>query len=339
MSLDVVESALAQIVAGPNVEGLDICWLTGEPLILGIDYFRKVVDVCNRNKPTSGKGRFIVQTNGTLLNDDWASFFAENDFTVGVSIDGPKHLHDSQRITKSKSGSFDKASAGIELLVKYRVQGGALCVITKKTLNTSPDELFNFFWDRKIAWSYLVEGKIGDNADSSDALSLEDRPKLRAFLSRLLDLWGNHPSAYLRDFDQLARRLFGENKESDDRNNQGCLDIINVTAESDFFWGNPELMSATRSSLNHVRWNLKTSNVWTVRKEPTFKSFQRSIHAGIAKCANECVYYEGCRGGNPAHKFYTTGSFETSDHLTCRLNDQIIADLMLEKFKSQIAPV
>jgi uncharacterized protein len=255
---------------------------------------------------------------------------------VGVSIDGPQHLHNVQRPDRHGRPSFERASAGIELLTKFGVRGGALCVITRRTLEISPDDLFFFFHNRGIAWSYLVEAHIGENASSKDALTHADVPALKTFLARLLELWGQHENSYIRDFDQVARRLFGEEQDYGFEN-LGCLDIINVLPSGDYYWGNPELISATMGPLREIRSNIFRSNIWQFKDTQAYRSIQDEIYSGIQKCKNECEYFANCRGGNPSHKYYLTGTFDTSSHLTCEINDKIIAEMILAQAAKELA--
>lgn len=334
LSLPVFSQALTQIYAGPGLSNCDFLWLTGEPLVLGLDYFERAVSLCKDLKPAHLSPEFIIQTNGTLITQAWAEFFVEHDFVVGVSIDGPKHIHDMQRITKTGMGSFDATLRGINLLIEHGVKGSAICVISKETLSISPDELFYFFYDRKIAWSYLIEAKIGEHAGSDRALDNLDLPKLQKFLGRLIELWGKYQGTYIRDFDQLSRRLFGTVGFRSDYNNLGCLDILNVTAEGDFFWGNPELLSATKSDLSDIRFSLSETDVWKSRESVEFKKAEQAIHDGISKCEKQCPYFAGCQGGNPAHKYYQHRRFDVTNHLTCELNDQVIPNLLLQQLET-----
>ena len=336
MPLAVVEESLRQAYSNPDLTRNDILWLTGEPLVMGLDHFSSAVSLQRRLKSDHCNSLLTVQTNGTLINDDWAEIFRTNDFVVGVTIDGPKHIHDKQRVNKSGGGTFDATLKGIRHLVERGVKGGALCVITRATLEASPDDLFFFFYDRGIPWSYLIEARIGENVTSDEALSLADLPKLKMFLGRLIELWGKYPSAYIRDFDQLTRRLFGDRKFESDYTNLGCLDILNVTAEGDFFWGNPELLSATKSDLRHIRFNISKDDVWGSRSTSRFQEVEQAIHRGVEKCQNECPYFVGCQGGNPAHKFYEHGRFDVSAHMTCRLNDQVIPHLIFERVEKAL---
>jgi uncharacterized protein len=209
MSAAVFQQTIQQTFSNADLESNDILWLTGEPLVLGIDYFDQCVNFCLRASSGKKAPNFTVQTNGTLINEDWCDFFVKHDFVVGVSVDGPSAIHDKQRRTRAGEGSFQKVNRAIEMLIRKGVKGGAICVITKATLDYPAAELFSFFHERGISWSYLIEAWIGENSASADSLSVEDRPRLRAYLDELLSLWARHPGSYIRDFDQTARRLFG----------------------------------------------------------------------------------------------------------------------------------
>lgn len=336
MPLALVARALDQIHSNSDLEGMDVLWLTGEPLVLGIDYFRKAVELCLEKSQAADPPKFIIQTNGTLIDDQWCEFFAEHDFIVGVSIDGPEAIHDRHRRSRLGKPTFQDVERGIDLLVQKGVKGGAICVITKATLESSPDDLFRYFYDKGIAWSYLIEAPIGQNADSTTGITIDDEPAVERFLSRLLDLWAEYPDSYIRDFEQTSRRVFGGSQPRPDSDNLGCLDILNVSADGSFYWGNPELMSAVYGPLQSVRFNLFDDHIWHCRSTETFIGYQAEIHRGVRKCREACAYFEGCQGGNPAHKFYEFGSFDVSRHRSCELNDQIVQTLMLRKLGEDI---
>ena len=331
MPLTIVEKTLEQVYSNCALEGNEILWLTGEPLVMGLDYFRSVVDLCRSTCPPSVQLSFVVQTNGTLIDESWCEFFRKNNFVVGVSIDGPQVIHDAQRKTRSGHGTFMQAERAISLLAQEGVRGGAICVISRATLDLPPDELFHFFYERGVAWSYLIEARIGENAGSATSVSMADRPRVETYISRLLDLWGQYPDSYVRIFDQTASRVFGGVRPKPDPDNLGCLDILNVSHDGTFFWGNPELMSATRGRLRHVTGNVLRDHVWHIKSRPEFVLYQNEIHEGVAKCRASCAFFEGCQGGNPAHKYYEFGSFDRTEHTSCRINDQVVQALMVQK--------
>jgi uncharacterized protein len=331
MPFSTLEKAISQIYGNGEIEGLELLWLTGEPLVMGIDYFREAVNICKKMSPPGIRPTFVVQTNGTLIDESWCEFFLENDFVVGVSVDGPQHIHDGQRKTRSGAGTFSEVERGVSLLTRWGVRGGAICVITKATLDFPADDLFYFFHEKGVAWSYLIEAGIGENVDSPRVLTISDLPKVEAYLSRLLDLWAQYPESYIRVFDQTARRVFGGVQPKSDYNNLGCLDILNILDDGSFFWGNPELITAMQGSLKHLRNNILREDIWVSRSSPEFVSYQIEVHQGVSKCRETCAFFEGCQGGNPAHKYYELGVFGAADHISCRLNEQVAGALMSQK--------
>ena len=120
MTPEVMETYIQQYIASQNTLEVTFAWQGGEPTLLGLEYFKKIVHF---QKQHSG-GRKInntLQTNGTLLDDAWCAFFQEHDFLIGLSIDGPRKLHDTYRLDKGQKPTFDRVMHGISLLKKHKV--------------------------------------------------------------------------------------------------------------------------------------------------------------------------------------------------------------------------
>jgi uncharacterized protein len=327
MSLDDVEIAARQAAQNPALTRLAVLWLTGEPLLVGLPYMQEAVRRIRAVVPKSLPVKFVVQTNGVLLNDEWVQFFARERFTVGVSLDGPEAIHSAQRVGANGRSFYSQTLEGVEALRIANVEGGALCVITRRTLEIPPAELFDFFHARGIAWSFLLEAKIGEHTHASDSLTLADKPRVASYLGELLALWATHPRSYIKEFETLARKLH-RGLDENDFQSLGCLDIVNVTPAGQAFWGNPELMSAVRGPLSHLLFDPATTDLWAARSTEPYQLFEQETYAGVERCRTECSYFASCRGGNPAHKFYDSGRFDISTHPSCELNDMVVADAM-----------
>ena len=130
MPLDILEKCIKEYFEINDTEEVIFDWHGGEPLMLGVEYFENVVRLQNRYK---GNKKILntIQTNGTLLNPDFTSFFRDNNFLVGVSIDGPQYIHDKYRLDKSGSPTFNKVLRGIELLHRYGVEFNTMTTINK----------------------------------------------------------------------------------------------------------------------------------------------------------------------------------------------------------------
>jgi uncharacterized protein len=130
MADELLEAYISQLIeAHSQVPEVQIAWQGGEPTMMGVDFFRRSVELANRYLKPGQRAIYTIQTNGTLLDAEWASFFRENDFLVGISIDGPRELHDVYRVNKGGRGSFDQVIRGLEFLQAAGVEWNALTTI------------------------------------------------------------------------------------------------------------------------------------------------------------------------------------------------------------------
>ncbi len=169
----------------------------GEPLLAGVEFFEKFVCTAEKLKTNGSINNFSLQTNGTLITEDFCRLFKEHNFLIGVSLDGDKELHD-----KNRCQSFEKAMQGIELLRKNGVSFNILSVITSQT---DASMLFDFYMRngfRDVQPIYCLDPLSGEKSDYSI-----NAKQLARFKKRLFNLWfaevskGNH--FYVRDFDNL----------------------------------------------------------------------------------------------------------------------------------------
>ena len=142
MPYDVLESFIQQYIRAQKVETVNFAWQGGEPTLLGVEYFKKVVEL--QKKYADGKTiTNAFQTNGLMLNDEWGEFFSDNKFLVGISIDGPKEIHDRYRINKGGGSSFDSVMRGIFYLKKHKVDFNTLTCVQREN-SYKPLEVYNF---------------------------------------------------------------------------------------------------------------------------------------------------------------------------------------------------
>jgi len=131
MSDDILETHIRQYIEGQDGSEVVFSWQGGEPTLLGIEFFRKVVNLQKKHKRPNQRIENDLQTNGTLLDDAWATFLAEHNFLVGLSIDGPKKLHDAYRLGKDGRPTFDQVFHAVQLLHKYGVRFNTLTVVNR----------------------------------------------------------------------------------------------------------------------------------------------------------------------------------------------------------------
>jgi uncharacterized protein len=142
MDPDVLESYIRQYIEAQDTPQIAFAWQGGEPTLLGVDYFRHVVEL--EKKYANGKQiSNAFQTNGVLLNDEWAELFLENRFLVGISIDGPRELHDAYRVDKSGQPTFDRVLRGIDVLKRRQVEFNTLTTVHRANAD-APLEVYRF---------------------------------------------------------------------------------------------------------------------------------------------------------------------------------------------------
>lgn len=169
MSDELMELFVRQYIEAQTQPEVLFTWHGGEPLLRPLSFYKRTVELQHRY----GKGRRIdncLQTNGLLLTDEWCEFLAENRFLVGISLDGPQHLHDCYRRDARGNGTFSRVMHAIELLEKHGVEWNAMAVVTRQTTD-SPQEFYRFF--RQIGCQYLQFTPVVERRmERSDGLTL-----------------------------------------------------------------------------------------------------------------------------------------------------------------------
>jgi uncharacterized protein len=160
ISGEVLEKFIRQYFEGQNHKEVVFSWQGGEPTLLGLDFFRRVVELEKKHCPSHVRCENDLQTNGTLLDDAWCEFFYEENFLVGLSIDGPKPLHDAYRKDKSGKGSFESVFRAGKLLRKHKVNFATLSCVNQVT-GKHPLEVYRFLRDevgaKRIQFIPIVE--------------------------------------------------------------------------------------------------------------------------------------------------------------------------------------
>ena len=122
MSDEVLESYVRQLIEAHRTKEVTVAWQGGEPTLMGVDFYRRAIEYQNQYRQPGMTFENTMQTNGTLLDDEWCAFFKEHNYLVGISIDGPRELHDTYRVDKGGRGTFDRVMRGLRLLQKHQVE-------------------------------------------------------------------------------------------------------------------------------------------------------------------------------------------------------------------------
>ena len=179
MSDDVLRAYVQRYIAAQNSPEVEFTWQGGEPTLLGLEFFQRAL--AYQREFASGKViRNTLQTNGTLLDDNWCAFLAKEGFTVGISLDGPQALHDLHRPDKRGRSSFDKVMRGLRLLQKYAIPFNVLVTVARETA-LQPLAVYRFLKDagvRHIQFNPVVE-RAPTTSDASRGQQFATPPELR----------------------------------------------------------------------------------------------------------------------------------------------------------------
>ncbi|MDN2482703.1 anaerobic sulfatase maturase [Vibrio agarivorans] len=141
-----LEAYIRQYIEAQNTPEIIFSWQGGEPTMLGLEYFERIVELQKKYQPAGVTISNDLQTNGTLLNDKWCQFLSTNNFLVGLSIDGPEMLHNAYRTNKAGKGTFKQVMAAVELLHKHNVNFATLTCVNNLT-SRNPLEIYRFLRD------------------------------------------------------------------------------------------------------------------------------------------------------------------------------------------------
>lgn len=146
MADDLLETYIRQLIEAHQTDELTIAWQGGEPALMGLPFFRRSVELVNKYLRPGMRVEYTMQTNGTLLDDEWGEFLAANRFLMGISIDGPRDIHDLYRYDKGGGPTFDRVMRGLDVLKRHRVDWNVLCTLHRHNADR-PLEIYHFFRD------------------------------------------------------------------------------------------------------------------------------------------------------------------------------------------------
>lgn len=163
-------------------------WQGGEPMLMGLDFYKRAVELQAKYRQKQQRIENALQTNAILIDDKWGQFLHDNNFLVGISIDGPKELHDYYRLDHSKAGSFDRVVRAIEICKKYKVDFNTLTLLNDKTAGR-PDDIFDFLAGLGTRFLQFIPC-VEMDPETGKAADFSVTPRQYGdFMCRLFDRW------------------------------------------------------------------------------------------------------------------------------------------------------
>ena len=184
---------------------LGFAWQGGEPTLMGVDFFKRAVELQKRYGSAGQQVSNTMQTNGVLLDEGWCEFLHANKFLLGISIDGPKEFHDIYRLDHSGAGTYERVMRGIRRCKKQEVEFSALMLLNDRNVG-HPERLFDFLVENDLTYVQLIPCIERDPATGGPADFSISPGEYGDFLCRLFDLWLEHgpERMNIREFDSLV---------------------------------------------------------------------------------------------------------------------------------------
>ena len=265
-------------------------WQGGEPTLMGLDFYRRAVELQKKYGRPGQQVSNKLQTNGILLNAEWCQFLHDNKFLLGISIDGPKEFHDYYRLDHSGSGTFDKVMRAVENCKEFEVEFNALVLLNDRNVG-HPDELFDFFIENDMTYLQFIPcvelapatGKITDFSITPEQYG--------QFLCRIFDRWYSYGPQKLniREFDSILT-YYVMGKHTICTFSEQCAGSIVIEHSGDCF--GCEFFVEPKWRLG----NILEKPIGKLAADSKRRNFARTKRDLCNKCLL-CTYLPVCRGG------------------------------------------
>ncbi len=332
MSGRVLEEFIKKYITTQDIPEIAFTWQGGEPTLLGIDFFKTVVSL--QKKYAGGKTvTNAIQTNGTLLTNEWCAFFAENRFLVGLSIDGPEEVHDQYRVDKAGRGTFKKVLTALQLLRKHRVDVNALACITRKSAGR-PLDVYRFLKEVGIQFIQFIPivERVPDEearrlglhlamppAGSQGAHHAETTPwsvepeGFGDFLIRVFDQWVRNDvgAVHVMNFEALLGAWMGLDAAT-------CV-YAKECGQSLVMEHNGDIYACDHFVYpEHRLGNILEDMPRALIKASMQAGFGSRKHSTLPRACRNCDVLFACRGECPKHRFCKTEEGEPGLNYLCR---------------------
>ena len=317
MTDEVMEAYIAQTAQAQRVPQVTLAWQGGEPTLMGLDFFRRARAAEEGRVPAGMAVERTLQTNGVLLDDAWCAFLAENDYLVGLSIDGPRELHDAYRHDAGGRPVFDKVVAAARRLQKHGVAFNVLCTINAANAG-HPLEVYRFFRDelgaRYVQLIPIVEVETppaGGRAGTVTARSVEPDDYGR-FLTAIFDEWVR------RDVGEMFVQFFDGVLAAYVRGVSSLCVLQPTCGEGVALEHNGDLYSCDHFvEPAHLLGNIMETPVGELVRSEQQRAFGQAKQATLPAFCRACTYLFACNGECPKNRLLLTPDGEPGLNWLC----------------------
>jgi len=315
-------------------QDLEVLWHCGEPLVLPPSiyeqFFRRIEELFGGRCKVS----HAIQTNATLLNDHWCQVLRHWKVKVGVSLDGPKDLHDKNRKDRNGKGTFDQVMKGVALLQQHEIPFYVISVLHSESLD-KPQELFDFFSAHDIQQVCFnveeIEGVHGHSSLQSEDADVKVRNFYLAYF-RLVERQGAH---WLREYEHALRALFATRLGN---SMVTPFEMLTVDHAGNYATFSPELLNARlKDDSSFVLGNVHDESLSFLGALASQSSVLNEIDSGTKLCQLTCQYFDMCGGGSPSNKLAEHKSFVATETVYCRFGTKAPLEAMALHLKGRIS--
>ncbi len=312
MSDEVLETYIKQHIQAAGGGEVFFSWHGGEPVLAGIDFYRRAVALEKRYTPPGCRIVNGIQTNATLIDDAWGRFLKEEGFYVGVSLDGPEWFHDSSRLRTDGRGTFTSVMRGLEILRQHDVPHEVLCVVSNCNVHASL-ELYRFFRDlgiEFITFLPLVERK---SRNSSEVTGRSVRAAdFGRFLAEVFDEWiaNDIGKIKVQVIEEALRTAFGQDHTLCIFN-PVCGAVPAVEMNGDFYSCDHFVDG------DHLIGNIMNQSLESLLDDPRQKAFGEARKSAMPRYCLECEVLDMCNGECPRNRFINTPDGEPGLNYLC----------------------
>lgn len=317
MSNAVHEAYIRQLFEAHQVPEVTVAWQGGEPTLMGLDFFKRSVEFQKAHAKPGTRVENSFQTNGILLNDDWCRFFHENNFLIGLSLDGPKTLHDTYRKDKRGIGTFDRVVRAARLLQQYRVEFNILCTVNRKNAD-HPLTVYRFFRDElRVNYIQFIPIVERDNESGfQEGSTVTDRSVLPdqwgRFLVTIFDEWVKRDvgNTFVLNFDGALAGWLGM---------AGTVCIFGPTCgEGMALEHNGDLYSCDHFvEPKHYLGNILTTPIIELVASDKQRKFGRNKRDTLPQYCRKCEVVHICNGECPKNRLLETPDGEPGLNYLC----------------------
>jgi uncharacterized protein len=312
MNDEILERYIVQHIEASTEETISFSWHGGEPLLAGIDFFKKAVALQKKYKPYGRRIINGIQTNGTLVDWKWASFLADENFIVGISVDGPGDLHNRYRTTHDGKSSLHLALKGYDILKTYKVQCEILCVVNSYNVKF-PLVVYNFFKELGVKYITFLP-LVGRRPGTKSWVSRASVPSMEfgLFLNSVFDEWLERDIGKIKIqvFEEAARIAFGQEhtlcifKEK-------CGGVPVLESNGDFYTCDHYV------NKENLVGNIKIGSVSEFLDSEKQKAFGMAKLLTLPRYCLECEVKSMCNGECPKNRFISTPDGEPGLNYLC----------------------